>query len=190
VAKHIHKTTRDGTDRYNKNISSDDEWSHITGEIKQQDSADPLAPKDRIIAFSNRFQHTTKEQLAREKLEQLKDEIGNTDQYFRFANQMIKNNLDKLRGLKEGDTRFTGELGLFQNKAKTRYDLEKLNSKYITEDEIKELLSVLEEECEKMKDHLLYLELMVQKTKDDITKKRDQISKVKDELKFKIARQN
>lgn len=48
------------------------------------------------------------------------------------------------------------------------------------------LLDILEDECEKMKDRLLYRELIVQRTKDEITKKRDQIEKIKLELQSKM----
>lgn len=190
MTKHIHKTTRDGQDRYNKNVSSDDEWSHITDEVKQQESSDPMAPKERVIAFSNEYQHVSKEQQVRERLAQLKDEVGYTDQYFKFANELIKENLNKLKSLKENDTRFSGEMNLFQNRIKSRYELEKMNPKYATENDAKALLSILEEECEKMKDRLLYQELIVQRTKDEITKKRAQIDKVKDDLKRKVFRKN
>lgn len=188
LVKHIHKTSRDGTDRYNKNISSDEEWSHITGEIKQQEPSDPMAPKDRIIAFSNKFHHTTKEALVREKSEQLKDQINTTNQYFKLANGMIKDKVDKIKQLKDNEERFSGELNLLQNRIKTRYELEKLNPKYATENDARSLLSILEEEFERMKDKLLYRELIVQKTKDEIAKKRAQIEKVKEDLKNKLYR--
>ncbi|MGQ0605796.1 MAG: hypothetical protein ACT4OD_02430 [Candidatus Nitrosotenuis sp.] len=70
---------------------------------------------------------------------------------------------------------------LLQNK--TKYELGKINSKYVTVDTVQNLLSVLEEECEKMKDKLLYQELIIQYTKDKIAKKRQQINNVKVELK-------
>lgn len=183
LVKHIHKTSRDGADRYNKNISTDEEWSHITGEAKQQEPSDPMAPKDRIIAFSNKFHHTTKEAQVREKSAELKDQISTTDQYFKFANGTIKDKLDKIKQLKEDEDKFSGELNLLQNRIKTRYELEKLNPKYATENDARSLLSILEEEFEQMKDKLLYRELIVQKTKDEIAKKRAQIDKVKQDLK-------
>ena len=186
MTKHIHKTTRDGTDRYNKNISSEDEWSHIAGEVKQQESSDPLAPKERIIAFTNKYKHITNEDLVREKSSELKDQMSTTDQYFKFANELIRDNIDRLNHLKENEQRFLGEVNLLQNKIKSRYELEKINPKYATEDDAKSLLSILEEECEKVKDRLLYQELIVQRTKDEIAKKRDQINKIRDELKKKI----
>ncbi len=183
LVKHIHKTSRDGADRYNKNISSDEEWSHIIDEVKQQEPSDPMAPKERIIAFSNKFQHTTKEAQVKEKSAQLKDQFSTTDQYFKFANGMIKDKVEKIKQLKDNEERFSGEMNLLQNRIKTRYELEKLNPKYATENDARSLLSILEEEFERMKDKLLYRELIVQKTKDEIAKKRAQIDKVKDDLK-------
>lgn len=188
MAKHIHKTSREGADRYNKNISSDEEWSHITGEAKQQESSDPMAPKERVIAFSNKFHHATKEALVKEKSEQLKDQINTTNQYFKLANGMIKDKVERVKQLKDNEERFSGELNLLQNRIKTRYELEKLNPKYATENDARSLLSILEEEFERMKDKLLYQELIVQKTKDEIAKKRAQIDKVKEDLKNKLYR--
>lgn len=183
MTKHIHRTTRNGDDRYNRNISSDEEWSHITSDLKQQVPTDPMAPKERIIAFSNKFQHVTKEDEVREKSTHLKDQFSNTDQYFKFVNGMIRDKVEKIKQIKEDEKKFLGEVNLLQNKIRTRYELEKISPKYMTIENVQNLLSVLEEECEKMKDKLLYQELIVQRTKDEITKKRQQIDNVKVELK-------
>lgn len=184
MVKHIHRTARSGNDRYNRNISSEEEWSHIASELKQQVQSDPMSPKERIIAFSNKFsQNQTKEDVVREKSAQLKDQFGNTDQYFKFVNGMIKDKVEKIKQIKQDEKKFLGELDLLQNKIKTRYELEKISPKHVTIENVQNLLSVLEEECEKMKDKLLYQELIVQRTKDEITKKRQQINNVKVELK-------
>jgi hypothetical protein len=183
MVKHIHRTARSEDDRYNRNTSSE-EWSHITAELKQQGPSDPMSPKERIIAFSNRFnQNQTKEDTVKEKSAQLKDQFGNTDQYFKFVNGMIKDKVEKIKQIKQDEKKFLGELDLLQNKIKTRYELEKLNPKHVTIENVRNLLSVLEEECEKMKDKLLYQELIVQRTKDEIAKKRQQINNVKVEIK-------
>ncbi len=186
MTKHMNRASRDGPDRYNKNISSEDEWSHIAGEIKQSEPQDPMAPKERIIEFSNKFQNTTKEDAVRAKSKEFADQMTNTDQYFKFANGMIKERLDKLQKIKQDEQRFLGEVSVLQNKVKTRYELEKLNPKHITIDNMKNLLTILEDECEKMKDRLLYQELIVQRTKDEIAKKREQIDKIKLELQTKM----
>lgn len=184
MVKHIHRTARNGDDRYNRNISSEEEWAHITTDLKQQVPSDPMSPKERIIAFSNRFnQNQTKEDVVKAKSAQLKDQFDNTDQYFRFVNGMIKDKVEKIKQIKQDEKKFLGELDLLQNKIKTRYELEKINPKHVTIENVQNLLSVLEEECEKMKDKLLYQELIVQRTKDEIAKKRQQINNVKVELK-------
>lgn len=184
MVKHIHRTARNEDDRYNRNISSEEEWSHITADLKQQVPSDPMSPKERIIAFSNRFnQNQTKEDTVKEKSAQLKDQFGNTDQYFRFVNGMIKDKVEKIKQIKQDEKKFLGELDLLQNKIKTRYELEKITPKHVTIENVQNLLSVLEEECEKMKDKLLYQELIVQRTKDEIAKKRQQINNVKVEIK-------
>jgi len=186
MTKHMNRTNRDGPDRCNKNISSKDEWSHITDELKQSSPQDPMAPKERILEFSNRFSNRTKEEAVREKSKEFADQMSNTDQYFRFANGMIKDKIDRLKQLKEDEQRFLGEVSILQNKIKTRYELEKISPKHITIDNMRNLLSILEDECEKMKDRLLYQELIVQRTKDEITKKREQIDKIKQELQSKM----
>jgi hypothetical protein len=182
----MNRTNRDGQDRYNKNISSEEEWSHITDEIKQANPTDPMAPKERVIEFSNRFAHTTKEDTVREKSREFADQITNTDQYFKFANGMMRDKIDRLRQIKQDEQRFLGEVNILQNKIKTRYELEKLNPKTVTIENMQNLLDILEDECEKMKDRLLYQELIVQRTKDEVTKKRDQIEKIKMELQSKM----
>ena len=186
MTKHMHRTSRSGTDRFNRDRSKSDEWAHIINEIKQQQKSDPLAPKERMITFSNRFQHTTKEDEVREKSKELKDQMADTDQYFKFANGMIKERVDRLKQIKEDEKRFMGEVNLLQNKIKTRYEIDKIYSENLTTDGMQTLISALEEECEKMKDRLLYQELIVQRTKDEIAKKREQINKVKQELQKKL----
>jgi hypothetical protein len=186
MTKHMNRTNRNGSDRYNKNISSEDEWAHIAGEIKQANPLDPMAPKERIIEFSNRFHHATKEDAVRAKSREFADQITNTDQYFKFVNGMIRDKIDRLRQIKQDEQRFLGEVSILQDKIKTRYELEKLNPKNITITNMQNLLDILEDECDKMKDRLLYQELIVQRTKDEISKKRDQIEKIKQELQSKM----
>ena len=186
MTKHMNRTSRDGPDRYNKNISSEEEWSHITDELRQTEPSDPMSPKDRVIEFSNRFHYTTKEEAVRAKSKELADQMTKTDQYFKFANGMIKDKINRLQHIKEDEQRFLGEISVLQNKIKTRYELEKLNPKHITIDNMQNLLDILEDECEKMKDRLLYQELIVQRTKDEIAKKRSQIEKIKQELQSKM----
>lgn len=186
MVKRIDKKTReeDIKKHYHKDISSEDEWSHITGiDPKKQETQDPMEPQPRIITFTNKFSNLTNEELVREKSEKLKFQVNNTDQYLRFVNGIIKERMSKLKQYKDDDQRFQDEVNLLQNKIKSLYDLEKLNPKYLTSNEARGVISYLEDEYERMKDRLLYQELIVQKTKDEIAAKRKQIQQIKDELK-------
>jgi hypothetical protein len=139
--------------------------------------------KERTITFSNKINKTTKEKILKEKSEELKDQVSNTDQYFRFANELIKEKLNRINNLRENEKKFTRELNHFQNKMKSKAELDSLNPKYITEEDANVLIMRLEEEFERMKDKLLYQELIVKKTKDEIATQRKQIQQVKEMLK-------
>lgn len=65
-------------------------------------------------------------------------------------------------------------------------DVEKTDErlKPLSRKEAEILLLRLEEEHEKMKERLLYQELIVQKTKDEIEKRAEQIQKLKNEMTY------
>jgi DNA repair exonuclease SbcCD ATPase subunit len=169
---------------YGGEISAEGDWSHITGiDSKKTKNQDPMLPQERIISFSNRFPNSTMEERIREESEKLKDQVNSTDQYLRFANVIIREKMNRLRQLKDDEKRFQEEIDNLQNKIKSRYELDKIEPKQMTPNDAKSLVYHLEDEYERMKDRLLYQELIVQKTKDEIAKKRKQIQQVKDELK-------
>lgn len=169
---------------YNKDISAEDDWSHITEiDSKKAQESDPMLPQSRIITFSNKFSNATKEEIVREKSEKFKDQISNTEQYLKFANELIKGKMDKLRQLKSDEKKFQEEISILQNKIKSRYDLSKINVKYMTGDDARSLIFHLEEEYETIKDKLLYQELIVQRTKDEIAAKRKYLQQVREDLK-------
>ncbi len=143
---------------------------------------DPMTAKERTIVFSNKLNKATKEEIVKEKSDELKDEISNTDQYFRFANGIIKEKLDRLNKIKENEKQFSTELGFLRNKTKSKSELDNLNPKYLTEEDANTLIMHLEEEFERMKDKLLYQELIVQKTKDETAERRRQIQQIKEKL--------
>ena len=169
---------------YNKDISAEDDWSHITEiDSKKAQEPDPMLPQSRIITFSNKFSNATKEEIVREKSEKFKDQISSTEQYLKFANELIKGKMDKLRQLKADEKKFQEEIAILQNKIKSRYDLSKINVKYMTGDDARSLIFHLEEEYETIKDKLLYQELIVQRTKDEIAAKRKYLQQVREDLK-------
>jgi hypothetical protein len=169
---------------YNKDISAEDDWSHVTGiDSKKAQEPDPMLPQSRIITFTNKFSNATKEEIVREKSEKFKDQISSTEQYLKFANELIKGKMDKLRQLKADEKKFQEEIAILQNKIKSRYDLSKINVKYMTGDDARSLIFHLEEEYETIKDKLLYQELIVQRTKDEIAAKRKYLQQIREDLK-------
>jgi hypothetical protein len=185
VGKYIRKISRDEKkNHHNEGDSSEEEWSHVT-DVNEKSEDNPLSPQEKIIEFSNQFSNETKEEVVKEKTEQIKDQMSNTNQYLKFANELIKEKMSKIKQIQEDEKRFQEQVELLQNKLKSKFELDQLNPKYVTENDARNIIYHLEEEFEKMKDRLLFQELIVQKTKDEITSKRKQIQQVKDELKIK-----
>ncbi|HXW02335.1 MAG TPA: hypothetical protein VD828_03065 [Candidatus Nitrosotenuis sp.] len=187
MVKHMGRVTKetDGLKKhYNKDISAEDDWSHVTGiDSKKAQESDPMDPQSRIITFSNEISNATKEEIVREKSEKFKDQISSTEQYLKFANELMRQKMNKLRQLKEDEKKFQEEVAILQNKIKSKYDLGKVNVKYMTGDDARSLIFHLEEEYEAIKDKLLYQELIVQRTKDEIAAKRRHLQQVREDLK-------
>jgi hypothetical protein len=182
VGKHIHKISKDEEkNRHNEGGSSEDESSCIDKKSKEDN---PLSPQEKIIEFSNQFSNETKAEVVKEKTQQIKDQMSNTNQYLKFANELIKEKMSRVKQIQQDEKRFQDQIELLQNRIKSKFELDQLNPKYVTETDARNIIYHLEEEFEKMKDRLLFQELIVQKTKDEITLKRKQIQQVKDELKI------
>lgn len=181
VVKHIQRIPKDEPKKDEQDLGLE-EWKFVAGIEPRPESIDPMMAKERTIIFSNKLKKATKEELVKEKSDELKDEISNTEQYFRFANGIIKEKLDRLNKIKESEKQFSTEVGFLRDKAKSKDELDSLNPKYLTEEDANTLIMHLEEEFERMKDKLLYQELIVQKTKDEIAQRRMQIQQIKEKL--------
>lgn len=181
MTKHMNRTPQDSEGakkRRNPGISAEDEWSHITG-IEPKVESDPMLAEDRTIYFTNKFgRPRTREEMARIRAEELKGQVNETDQYVKFVNEMLNEKLARIKQIKQEERRFLDELSVLQNKIKSREEINKVNPKYATDGDVASLISHLEAEYERMKEKLLYQELIVQKTKDEIAKKKNQIQKL------------
>jgi hypothetical protein len=113
---------------------------------------------------------------------------ASTNQYFRFANAVIKEKIDRLKHFQDNKKMFP-EIGILQNKSKMKLDLDKINLKYVTEGDVKDLITHLEDDYEKMKDRLLCQELVVEKTKDEISARRKEIDEIKEKLEKMLQKQ-
>lgn len=190
LVKHINRVTKDNTDKhYNKDVSAEDEWSHITEIGPKIEIQDPLEVSQRSIFFSKDKQNATRQEIVQEKSEQVKDQINNTSQYQKFVNVLLKERTNELKKVMENQKRFAEELNCFQETPKNRMELEHLNPKYITEVDTKSLIGTLESEYKKVQERLEHEQSLIEKTKNELQLKRQQIEQLKEELKFIAQKQ-
>lgn len=179
VEKHLNRISEE--ERARK--ESDEDWSHITGVGSRIEVVDPLAVTDRTIIFGKDVAPSTKEDLVKEKTDQFKDQIGNTNQYLKFVNAHLAAKKEKLDMLKEREKKFQEEIDALQgNTVKPRSDLDKVNYKYITENDTKSLITHMASELEQIKEKLAHQESQVQKTKSELQQKEEQIKHLQEEI--------
>ena len=178
LAKHIDKIAKSSENQKEKHSESKQDHTQ-----RGPETEDPLGSQDRIITFTNKISKVSKEDSVRQKSAEFKEQVRNTGQFFRFSNSMIIEKMEKMQQLKEDQKRFQDTINMLQNKMKSRFDLEQINIKQFSSDDAKALVFHLDDEFERLKDRLLYQELIVQKTKDEIAEKKKQIQQVKEELK-------
>lgn len=173
VEKHINR----------KEESAEDEWSHITEIGPKIDSVDPMAVVARTIVFGKELSNAPKEVIIKEKAEQFKDQINNTNQYLKFINAHLAEKKSKIAQLRENERRFKEEIESLQNDGiKPRAELDKVNYKYIKENDARSLLTHLEIERQALKEKLQHQQEQIEKTKQELNKKDEQIKSVQTEL--------
>jgi len=188
LVKHIGRLTKD--DELLKNQGeSDDEPTIITELGPKIEIHDPLEVKDRTIFFSSKEIPRTKQEIVQEKADAIKDQLNTTNQYQKFVNVVLKERMGDIKKILDKEKRFSEELNCFQDTTKTRQELEKVNSKYITEADTKALLDNLETEYEKMKEKFDYELSRIEKTKTDLQAKKQQIETLKEEMKFIVKKE-
>lgn len=163
--------------------SDEDEWSHITETGPKLDSIDPLAVVARTIVFGKELGSAAKEVVVKEKSQEFKDQMNNTNQYLKFINAHLAENKSKVQKLKEDERRFKEEIDSLQNSAiKSRPDLDKINYKYINENDTRSLFSHLEVERQVLREKLEHQQEQLAKTKLQILAKDEQMKQVQNEL--------
>jgi DNA repair exonuclease SbcCD ATPase subunit len=167
----------------------EDGQSAVTEIGPKIDIQDPMDVKERTIFFSGEQTPMTKQEIVQEKSEQLKDQLNTTNQYQKFVNVVLQERMGDLKKLLEKEKKFSEELSYFQDTAKSRYELEKVNAKYITEADTKTLISNLESEYVKMKEKLDFELSKIEKTKNELETKRQQIDQLKEEMKFIVKKE-
>lgn len=188
MVKHIGRITKD--DEMAKHQDDESENTAAVTEIGPRiDIQDPFDIKDRTIFFSSKAIPQTKQEIVQEKSKALKNQLDTTNQYQKIVNTELKERMGDLKKMLDKERRFTEELNCFQDTAKTRYELEKVNAKYISESDTKSLIANLESEYEKMREKFEYELSKIEKTKVDLQTKKQQIDQLKEEMKFIVKKE-
>jgi chromosome segregation ATPase len=170
-----------------KDSDDDDEESHITDlALKLDDSMgsiDPMEVKARTITFGKEVSNAPKDVVVKEKSEKFKDQMSNTNQYLKFINAHLAAKKSKIEKLKESERRFKEEIESLQSdQLKPRAELDKVNYKYITENDTKSLLAHLETERNILQEKLSHQEQQIKNTVQQIQQKDEHIIQIKNEL--------
>lgn len=170
-----------------KDDEDDDESSSIADlGLKLDDSTgsiDPMEVKARTITFGKEVSNAPKDVVIKQKSEKFKDQMSNTNQYLKFINAHLAAKKSKIEMLKESERRFKEEIESLQsNPLKPRAELDKVNYKYITENDTKSLLSHLETERSILQEKLSHQEQQIKNTVQQIQQKDEQIIQIKNEL--------
>lgn len=147
------------------------------------DQLDPMNVVSRSIVFGKEIQNVPKDELVKKKSEKFRDQMNNTNQYLKFINAHLEVNKSKVAKLKEAERRFNEEMAFLQDSpTKPRSELDKVNYKYITENDTKSLLTHLESERLVLSEKLSHQEEQVEKTRYEIKQKDEQIAQIKTEM--------
>lgn len=175
VEKHINRKNED-----------DEDSSHVTEhgpKLGSIDSIDPMQVTARSIVFGKEIVDASKDEVVKEKSAKFKDQMSNTNQYLKFINAHLAANKSKVDKIKQAQQRFKEEVEALQNnQIKPRAELEKVNYKYITENDTKSLLSHLEAEREMLREKLAHQEQQIERTKQQIQQKDEHLAQIQNEL--------
>jgi len=189
LVKHINRISKDGQSIQGQSESAEDEWSHITGvgsKIEIQDAADVT---DRSIFFSNKPQILSKHEEVLQKSKDIHDQILDTNQYQKFVNATLTQKMANMKTLLEKEKKFADELNCFRESPKNKVELEKINPKHITENDIKTIISNLEANYNRLNEKLEHEQMVVEKTKNEMISTKRQILSLKEEMEFVVKKQ-
>jgi|GEM_PF-1349023 chromosome segregation ATPase len=163
--------------------NDDEERSHITEIDPKLDSTDPMAVVARTIVFGKDVCDGSKEDAIKEKSEEFKDQINNTTQYLRFINAHLAEKKSKVQKLREDEKRFKEEMASLQTGQITpREELEKVNYKYIKEEETRSLIAHMKTERQMLEEKFAHQQEQIEKTMRLMQEKDEQIKFIENKL--------
>jgi hypothetical protein len=187
LVKHINRISKEEEElkkHYHQDTDAADEWSHITGVGSKIEAHDAMDVTSRSITFSNKLRPQTKQEIVQEKSEEIKDKISNTHQYQKFVNVLLQERVKDLKKMLDNEKKFAEEVSFFQDPKKDKTELNRVNPKYVTQNDAKIIVDNLESEYQTMKERLDHEQSRIQKTKIDLEAKKQQIEQLKEEMQY------
>ena len=178
--------------RKRRRDSAEDEWAHATGTGKGIEVRDILDVQDRSLTFGDQENiPETNYDMYKEEKERVIDDMTNTAQYIKFANESIKLKKDRLETFNEKQRKFQEEVdSLKTKKLKTREELNNTQFKEIQSSDIKRALEFLEKDRQQIKQKIEHFSAHLSHAKTDLVEKDKQIEEIKAELDMLNKREN
>ena len=180
--KYINRTSRNSSD-----VSSEDEWAHITDNVDGPalEIKDAMDVQDRTISFSKDEEQKTTFERVKEGTRNAMDAAGNTGQYIKFVNRHIDNQkkeIDKIKKIKE---KFDQEIELLQshNPSLLKLDVDSLENFDIKI--VSKYLQQLLQEKGFTKKKLNNLKDVIENVEDELQNQENQIQGLNQELESK-----
>ncbi len=171
--------------RRKRRDSAEDEWAHATGSVGEKiEVKDILDVQDRSLTFGDQENiPETNYDLYKEERAKVEDDLSNTAQYIRFANESIKQKRDRLEAFNEKQIKFQEEINALRTeKPKTRDELNKTKYKEIQSSDIQRALQFLEIDRKQIKQKIEHFSIQLSHGKSDLVEKNKQIEDIKAEL--------
>jgi len=171
--------------RRKRRDSAEDEWAHATGSVGGKiEVKDILDVQDRSLTFGDQENiPETNYDLYKEERAKVEDDMTNTAQYIRFANESIKQKRDRLEAFNEKQIKFQEEINALRTeKPKTRDELNKTKYKEIQSSDIQRALQFLEIDRKQIKQKIEHFSIQLSHGKSDLIEKDKQIEDIKAEL--------
>jgi hypothetical protein len=185
--KHINRKKSyvpDGITDFKINVNTDDdEWARYQPTIGEKIISEEIFEvPDRAITFDRRKLIASKEKEYNDKSEEFKDNFTNTAQYLKFINAHLaekKNHLDKIVADKE---QFSDDIATLNPKLLTKDQLDKKNYSQLKSDDVRKVLTRIEEDRDLLKEKIEYFTSQMSQAKEELLNKNNQVEAIKSEL--------
>lgn len=169
--------------RKKRNLSSEDEWSHISGVGEKIEAADVLDIQDRTITFKNEYDEpSTNFELYEEEKKSVKDHVGNTAQYLKFINESMKEKMRKLEKIYENQKKFQEVIDSLRGPdSKSKSELDLLRYKDIKSQDVIQAVKHLEAERDTIRVKMEHYASLVSHSQIELIEKDKQIAELKAE---------